>query len=102
MTPDDVDPKDLLRQVQETRADLEHRLHILAEGERSGFRTYLWAFLEPMAQVASQKLLTEKDVYELVRLQARAQMLQQILSWPEREMRGIRERLGQASEPKDP
>lgn len=98
MTPDDVDPRERVAQLKATRADLEHRLHILAEGERSGFRGYLWAFLEPMLEVSKKRILVEKDVHEMVRLQARIHLLEQIVSWPEREMAGIKSALGSGSE----
>lgn len=99
MTPDDVDPRERLAQLKATRANLEHRLHVLAEGERSGFRGYLWAFLEPMLEVSKKRILVEKDVYEMVRLQARIHLLEQVVSWPEREMAGIKASLGKMDEP---
>lgn len=95
MTPDDIDPRERIQALQAAREDLERRLHILAEGQRTGFWEYMKGWLEPQLQVATHKLLTEKDPYEMCRLQGKVELLRHLLAWPEHEMKGIRERLGE-------
>lgn len=98
MTPDDVDPNERVKALQTAREDLERRLHILAEGQRTGFWEYMKAWLEPQLQACSQRLLSEKDVHEMCRLQGKVYILQHMLAWPEYEMKSIREALGSGEE----